>query len=155
MDYFLTHTYLCVILLQQNHHTWVPHPRPHLQTVPTTTCQTVTYLTRRRWTSKIHHQFRRIPTWDTAIRRRLRLCPPTAPCCATRGAPCRPPTCSTTQTRIRRYCKHKHWLKNANWAVSGMVIVLTNRKDILCETRRTFCMCCKMCVCGVDLKRLH
>lgn len=118
----------------------------HLQlTDHTITWPTVICRIHHHWTSRTHPPFRPIRTWATLTCRRHRLFRQTALCCAIRGVPCRRLTCCTTRAKTRRYCKRRRSPKNENLAASVTVMVLTNRKDILFETRRTFCMCFKMC----------
>lgn len=135
------------LIFQRNHHTSAPHPRPRRQTAPTTICQTVTFPTHPHWTSRTLRRFPHTLIWVTLSRRRRRS-RLTALFCATREAPCRLRTSSTTPTRTRRSFRLRHWRRKGSWLVLEIVMVLMNRRDILCETRRTFCTCFKVGVCG-------
>lgn len=138
-DSIITHL---IFILQRNHPTSARHHQRPLQTAPTTTCRIAISPTLHHWTSRTPHQYQPIPTWPGTHRHHH--CPRMAHCCATRGRQCHRQMSCTTPTRTRRSCRRRRSRRNASSLVSVIITVLMNRKDILSETRRTFCMCFKV-----------
>lgn len=132
-------------ILQQNHRISAPLRQLHQPTVPTITCRTVISPIHPRWTFRTPRRFQLIHIWAavTQSAHQLRRSQPTDHCFVIRGGQCRLLMSFTTPTPIRRSCKLKRSLRKGSSPVSVIIMVLMNKKDILFETRRMFCMCFK------------
>lgn len=128
------------------------HQRPLLQqTEATTMFQTGTYRIHRPWIFKTLHQSQLIPTCSTPWHRPRHLYRPMVHCCVINDTFPRQ-MCSTTLVKTLKFSKLKRWLRRGSWLVSETDTVLTNRRDILSETRgaSTFCTFCKIYECDTS-----